>query len=495
MASMSRLRFLGLIAGILALGSTAALAGACSGSTSDGEGDGGSGASPNPSASSADVQALGAWCAAEQQRVYEEWAKDPSAPPPEIDHEIDGASLTAAVAAYASGATDIPLSKSRCTRVFVTREGGKVTSETIVRAPFTPSVDPATYAVVYKPASIVRWSYTADGETFAGDYDGDGFDEARFRVTYDKEAVREEHAPANDAVVARTSAVSAGEGLVEVKTEQLVDGALAVTRTVRAPLVQKACNPAQPKPPPPNPTNLPWKGPTRACSPTESDAISKLVSTALQKGSGCLYAAGMQNESDQVLKTYIRGDAKIECIDDQSQGFWAANDGGYMAFHGGKVRLIFNSQLFTQSQSFQEGTVGHELFHFFDVHDADLEAAADESQLRLMDPVYACEYLCFGNKPTTCHLAACQQKKVGTSWKGKSCEGTVKRDDVSKIEKARGDGVTITSCSSGHQVGSICRSKTNGTEVQFCTTDVECAAACAGGSCESKSLSCLPDCR
>ena len=482
MKPMTRSRFFALTLACAGIAAAVACSDAVDPGTSSGTSSGGDAGATSDAVLGAEVQALGKWCMDDPARQSG-------------DHGIGAAELEAARTAYAAGATDIPLSPSQCTRLFVRREDGRVVSETLVRGPFQASVDPKTYELVYEPAAIARWTATAGGESFTADYDGDGFDESRLRLTFEKEAIREEHAPGSDVVVARTTAkVAPGGGVVDVKTEELVDGALVTTRSVRAPLLQEACNPAQKKPPPPTPPSGAFSGNTRACTGAELDAITKLISTALQKGSGCLYAAGLRAQSDQLLRTYLRNEARFDCTDDAKLELWAANETGYMRFFPGKIRLIFFSQLFSQPQAFQEGTVGHELFHFFDVHDPDLEAAASESQLQMSDPVYACEQLCFGDKPNTCHLAACQQKKLSTSWKNKRCDGTVNRDDVYKIEKARGDGVSIASCTSGQQVGALCRSKTNGAEVQFCTTEAECATAC-GGSCESKSLSCLPDCR
>lgn len=482
---MNRSRFLAVTFALLGV---AGVAGACSGSST-------SAPTPGPTSNvslGADVQALGKWCMDEQQRQLEEWAKDPSQPAPTFDHEFGAAELAKAPSTYASGAAEIVLSPSKCSRMLVSREGGRVVAETIVRGPFTAGYDGG--AIVYRPAAIARFTYSNDGEQLSADYDGDGFDEARIAVTYEKEAVLEERAP-SDVVLSRTTAiVAASGGVVEVKREERIDGVLTEKRRTEAGLLQRSCNPVQKKPPPPTKATGAYQGNTRACTDAERTAISGLISTGLQKGSGCLYAAGMRAQSDLVLKTYIRSEAKFECTDDAKEGYWAANETGYMNLFPGKIRMLFFSKLFSQPQSFQEGTVGHELFHFFDVHDPDLEAAASEPQLRMSDPVYACEYLCFGKNPNTCHLAACQQKKLSTSWKGKSCDGTMSRDDVYKIEKARGDGVSIASCTMGQQVGALCRSKTGGAEVQFCTTEVECATAC-GGSCESKSLSCLPDCR
>lgn len=503
-STMNRLRFLSLTFSSLALVGAASFAGACSHDSNHGPlpstagDDAGADGSVEPGPvgeTDADVQALGKWCFDEEQRLIDAWSKDPSQPYPEFEHEIGGAQLVDAPKVYASGAKEILLSQSGCTRLFVKRENGRVTSETLVRAPFKTEVDPKTYELIYTPAAVARWTYTTDEERFTADEDGDGFAEFRQQVRYGHESVREEFAPANDVLIARTTAtILPDEVGVHVKREELVDGAMKVTREVTAPLVQTACNFEQPKPPPPKTPTGVWKGPSRACTSTELEAITKLVSTALQKGSGCLYAAGMRAESDMVLKTYVRNEARIDCTDDAKQEMWAANELGYGNFFPGKVRLIFYSKLFGEPQSFQEGTVGHELFHFFDVHDPDLESAANEEQLRLSDPVYACEYLCFGGKPNTCHLAACQQKTLSTGWKGKQCAGTVKPDDVYKIEKARGDGVSISSCPGGFQVGALCRSKNNGTQVQFCTTEEDCKVACAG-PCESKSLSCLNDCR
>lgn len=503
---MTRHGFLALTLASLAAVVVAGTGSACSSSTSSvgnddpqpGD-DGGSRSDGSISASTGDVQALGKWCQDELERLNDEWAKDPTQEYPEPDHSIGADAFAAAPAAFASGASDIPLSPSKCTRLFVKREGGRVVSETLVRAPFKVDFDPVKNEIVYQPTSVAVWTFRDGGETFVGDYDGNGSEDVRIETTYEKQSVLETYAASMQVLTRSTAKVAEGGGVVDVKDEELVDGAMVETRSVTAPLLQQSCNPPQKKPPPPSPKPATgtYQGPTRACTDEERTKISGLLSTALQKGTGCLFAAGLEAESDQVLKTFVNNEMKVDCLDDAKENFWAANETGYRNLFPGKTRMIVFSGLFGQGQPFQEGTIGHELFHFFDVHDPEQEIAEDGDQIAKTDPVYACEALCFGSHPNTCNLAACQKKKLSTSWKGKSCEGTLKNEDIYKIERARGDGVTIASCGSGQQVGAICRNKSDGAgglQVQFCTTEVECNTEC-GGPCESMSLSCLPECR
>jgi hypothetical protein len=507
---MQRARFLALIFASSSVVAIVAANNACGPSTPSRPIDAGSDARTT---FDGDIDALGKDCLDREAAAYEEWANDPTGPlPAALDHDVSGALLGAASAAWAAGDATIPLSPSKCTVLMVKREGGKLVSETLVRAPFKPTFDQSTYQLHYVPTSIARWTYTAAGESFRGDYDGDGFDEERAEVTYGVGAVREHHAPSNDAITTRHSGtVVDGGGLLQLVDEELVNGTLTKTRDERVAFLQRACQPPVDKPPPPPSNPGPWQSSdVRACTGAEQLKIANLISSALQKGTGCLFAAGMQAESDRVLKTVVHANQKIECIDkfsDPKDEFWAANDRGYMNVFPDGMRIIVNSGLLgaTNPQNpsmpadqwtrFQEGTIGHELFHTFDGHDRDLEASGTSEALRRGDQVYACEYLCFGSAPNECHLAACQKKKVSTSWKGKSCSGTVTKSDISKIEKARGDGVSIAPCNGGHQVGAVCKDVGGkGTQVQFCDTLVECNAAC-GAPCESKSVSCLPECR
>jgi hypothetical protein len=499
---MNRNRFFGLAVSSGALLATVAFSGACSGGSGtkavgggglDGGADGADGA---PTAVNGDVQALAQWCADEQQKALDAWAADTTQPIPVFDDVPGAAEILAARASFAAGGTDIPLSPSKCTRLWVKRDAaGAIVEETIVHAPFKLDIDAAAGTVVFHPAALGHWIYTPTGYTFRGDYDADGFDEFRSSVTYEKSSVFEERAPSNDAVLARTTGTVQG-GALSIQREAVVDGTLTTTRNFVTSVRQKSCNPPAPKPDPVDPTAGPVDLPTRACTAGESDTINKTISTALQKGTGCLLAAGMQAQSDAVLKTFVHSELKLDCIDhfaNPDDAFSAANDRGYMDAFPGKARLIVYTGILGRPQNELDGLIGHELFHFFGAHDHDLNAAATEDQMRYSDQVYACEYLCFGSMPNRCHLAACQGKKAPTSWNAKSCTGDLRDSDITAIEKARGDGVSIGDCTGGKQVGALCRSNAAG-QVQFCTTEIECEVSC-GGPCESQSIACLPDCR
>lgn len=446
---------------------------------------------PDPS-----IEALANECNAVKTAAIEEFAKNPSGPiPAGFRDDIELETLTAASAAYARGETSIALSPSGCSRMFVRRDNGTVVEERIVRGPFMANVDGTSGAISYRATSDARWQYTTTGETFIGDYNGDGVADNTLTVTYGSKAIAEELTVGT--VVARTtSTIVAGGESVQVIEERKRQGVLATYRTFTASMIQPTCNGLEDDPPPPDPNAPPveYSSGVRDCTPQEQAVLTERTSLALQRGSGCLFYAGLTAESDQVLKRVVRQDLTFKCVD-QPMGQWvAANDHGYMQLNPGRARILVNSPFFSGSPGFQAGTIGHELFHSFDAHDPALEAAANEEQLRRSDKVYACEYLCFGSMPDECHLAACQGKKVSTSWMGKTCNGTLKKSDKSRIEEARGDGVRIASCDSDQHVGALCRSAMGGTKVRFCTTAMECDAACEQ-PCESKSLSCLPECR
>ena len=489
---MRRTSFLAVLLGTTSVIAIVAASGACgdpspSRGHPDASGDGSDGYG-------ADIDALGKGCMDRQLAAVDEWSKNPTGPMPDaLHHEISGALVVAGKTSWANGETVIPLSPSKCTVLLVQRDAGKVVSETLVHAPFSVTVDTKTFAVHYVPTGIARFAFTSSGETFRGDYDNDGFDEERAEIVYKASAVREHHAPTTDAITERHSGTVVENGtLLELVDEAMIDGVLTKTRVSRTGLRQESCR----KPPPPKPAQN-WD--SWDCS--NDAAVNSLVMKSLERGTNCLYAAGMRAEADRIVDTMVHSRVKVDCADPFNvSGFWAANDRGYMDLFPGEMQLYLSTDLLSSTppsqfngdwEQFKVGTVGHELFHIFEGHDKDVEASANADQIHLADQVYACEDVCFRSDPTECHLAACLKKTVSTSWHGKKCIGTLKKVDVSAIERARGDGVTIAPCDTGHQVGAVCHAPGN---VQFCDTKIECDQAC-GVPCDSKSVSCLPECR
>ena len=407
---------------------------------------------------------------------------------------IEWSLIEAGRAAYAQGATDIALSQSGCTRMYVDRDGATVKSAWIVAPPFVVvALDPRLPPFFL--GSLSAWVPASTGEGFFVDADGDGYFEHRENVEYEKKAVIEAFAqPTNSVSWRRTVTVTADSRFYDIKDERFDTGGAPVTTTSSAPISQKACDPAGNKPPPKDPTSKqPADVQTRPCTPDERSKIWKSMGEANLKGNRCLWALGKRDASDKVLHTFIRGEPTFECTD-EDQGFIAANDRGFANLFPDQYRMIFHSDFFTKDPLSAQaaGTAFHELLHFVGTHDGDLEAAASEANLRLTDPTYACEYACFGDNATECHMAACLGKTMSTSWKGKKCTGTLDDTMRAKLEKARGK--PLAGCATGHQVGALCRSFGGGANVLFCGTLLECEGMCQD-KCESKSLSCLDDCR
>ena len=339
-----------------------------------------------------------------------------------------------------------------------------------------------------------KWTYAKGSRTALFDADGDGFYELREVTQNGTQSVVETYAKGDVLVSRTTTTVASGGKRLDIKDEAVVDAKLTTVRTRNVSVYQKTCLPPQARPEPSVPSGPDDATTTRPCTPTEKTAISNAIGEALVKETGCLSSAGRTDWSDQVLKTSVHSEFKIECSDDYSQGEWAAaNDRGYREMFPGQARIMVSGKGLGRPDLVS--TIGHELSHFGQAHDSELEAASTvngfvDPSIALSDPVYACEAACFDPKATVCHLAACAGKKLG-SVKG-NCPGTLTDEDIQRFEQARGS--SLASCNTGHQVGALCRNVQGGSQVQFCTTAAECNIAC-GFPCESKSVSCDPTCR
>lgn len=424
--------------------------------------------------------------------------------PPELDAIVEGivercmmveddASteevLQQARAAYARGDSDIPLSAQGCTRLFVQRSGATETYAAVISPPFGAKFDPETY-VVTRTAATLAWTTGANGRReLRGDLDADGFVELRETVEPNTTLFSERYSD-DKVLVARTSAKVAPDGLrIDVTEEGVTEegeegGALAVKAKYQVARVAHKCTtdpPPSPTPPPTTPPKpaSPFPPPPHevACTPDQLQKLESLLVKATTGGAACMEGAGMKDIRFRLLRQMATTSFDFKCTDDPT--FVAANDGGYGNIFAGRALLWINPILFTAVEGEQTATLYHELMHFFAGHDHDVEALADYStNLAYTDQVYACEQLCFSKKANTCHLAACQKKKI--------C-------NVNKTTFENATGKTLESCWSGHQVGALCRKGFG--ERQWCTTKSECDAACGGQECESKSLSCDDDCR
>jgi len=401
--------------------------------------------------------------------------------------------LLAAQQAFAAGKDDIAISPSGCTRLLIDRsDAGVITSELMFSPPFKN--DPTQDGFFF---SSRIWAYASTGYTLTIDSDTDQFFETRGKVVYEQSAVFEQHAPSNDVVIARkTVKVSSDGRSLEVKEEDASSGTLGVKASYSSALVQRTCRPSEDKPAPIDfTTKQPATLNTRACLETELTTARDAMNEGVIKGARCLNGAGLDAKSTEVLHNFVRNDFKVECASDLGTGVVSVNDRGYHNLFPGKARLVFQDVFFNKgsgNDAEHAGTAFHELMHFTEIHDPDLESAALDSDMRLIDQVYGCEYACFGDLATVCHLAACMGKTVSTKGNMTSCKGTLDDAAISRFNESRAR--PLGSCTTGKQVGALCKNeKTTGKNV-FCTTEMECNSACAG-PCESKSISCDPACR
>jgi hypothetical protein len=402
-------------------------------------------------------------------------ASDPTADP------VTEASFHAARAAIEAGETDVALSEKGCTR-FVADKTKRLTA--VYGLPYGIAIAKDGSSVSYVASSIVV-TETDTGSVTEGDLDADGLIDLRDTVVNGTSRTLE-HFDKQGAVVARSKAVPASDNRrITVTDEGLVKGKLSPTKTYDTAKVAQKCDgdPPPGAPPPSSPTNTPKakspfpQGPSEvACSADQRAKVDALLERAARNGTTCLGGANLPELKFRLLRELATKSFVVKCTD--SDDFVAAMDGAYGRLFPGRTLLWVNVKLFTGSEAEQEGTLFHELLHFFEGHDGDVEALADGStNLGYADRVYACERLCYSSKANRCHLAACQGKKV--------CEV-----DPSAFERTTGK--KLEACWSGHQVGALCR-KAPG-QRQWCTTAAECDAAC-GQPCESKSISCNESCR
>ncbi len=389
-------------------------------------------------------------------------------------------SVAAARAAIAANSDDISLSPDGCRRLRLTRKNGAVVSQTFIGAPFLIAVDPTTYETHYR-AATTSWEYSANKTVMTSDSDADGYPEVRVETVPGVRTVLERREP-GDVVLSRTTTTASDNKLsLDIVEESLVSGALVTVATYSVPALQRTCLDPADKPLPPS---TPGSAPYPPCGDADKDKAMKLIEKAVGEQANCLSAMGKGYAADVMLDKVVHSRFEILCTNEPD--FVAGNNRGYHDLFG-DAQIVVNPILFTGVEGYQTATMGHELYHFVERHDPEIEATAhgDQNVLRMIDPVYACEFACFNANATTCHLAVCMGKKIG------NCPDRLDSDTISRMEQFRGK--PLQPCTTGHQVGAVCRNTTGG-KVQFCTTMAECNPNCSS-KCESKSVSCNPNCR
>lgn len=414
------------------------------------------------------------------------------------------AQLAAASATFAShddGTIELALSEDRCLRVSRTMAGGQLQSARYFR--FTGDVgstfvdlEPVFFAYTHDEAV---WERGGDGALVAQLHDSTAipFFDSETAVPFEIE-VREDAAnrtrqttrfATNGDVEWRLTVTSAEGGSVQV-VERLVDGVL-VSETTKVDDEQRSqgtCGTVQATPP--------------ACAPDVVAALDEALRRAMKRGADCMKKLDGRDDTwlryillmDRWSRGHTWGCFSATC----AQARWCdtcQNNGEALHIDIGYEQW---AEMAASNPSGADGVLFHEMMHGLLGYHPDAVVNSniyDEgdrtAQLmrRYTDRVNACEAYCFappGASVTQCTCAACLETKVCDE-RCAGLAGCIERDTSGNaiMSEAVGAACVVNDADSGEEVGT------------FHATMAACIAsgcAGAGGRCDSKSLSCDPDC-
>lgn len=415
-----------------------------------------------------------------------------------------GTQLDAASATFASlddGTIELDLSADRCLRVSRTMTGGQLQSARFYR--FTGEVgstlvdlEPVFFAFTHDEAV---WERDGDGVLVARLHDSTEvpFFSVETSVPFEVE-VREDTAnrtrqttrfATNGDVEWRLTVTSSEAGSVQV-VERLVDGVLVseTTQVQDEHRSQATCGTVQATPP--------------ACAPDVVATLDEAMQRAMKRGADCMKKLDGRDDTwlrylllmERWSRSHTWGCFSSTC----SQARWCdtcQNNGEALHIDIGYEQW---ATLAANNPSAAEGVLFHEMMHGLlgyhpdSIVNSNIYDEADRTaQLmrRYTDRVNACEAWCFappGASITQCTCAACLEVKVCDE-RCAGLESCIERDASGNaiMSEAVGAACIVNDADTGEEVGT------------FHATKAACIAsdcAGAGGRCESKSLSCDPDC-
>jgi hypothetical protein len=312
---------------------------------------------------------------------------------------ITSASIDAAWAALAGGATSVNLSPNGCIAYARSVDNGLVTSEKL------------TYA------GQLALSYTRSpaGTTGQGDFDLDGYFEWAYSVVRGDtpsgdQATIAVSSPATKQVVSQKTYTWTSADLIHVIIEEADStGALHKTREYDTPRAQ--ASPASGLV-----GHVLFAVTTSGCTPAEDallrntlrQAMDGLPGLPLSGGLVCLHHLGAGTAEKRLIAAYAGHDVVITC--DSSLGAIAQYDGAGW-FDTGTVDLQVNPTKFgALNPSDQVRTLFHEMLHELGEHDPEIVKALRVDEI---DPTEACAQTCWPTSLTTqCSCATCLHTNI-----------------------------------------------------------------------------------
>lgn len=415
----------------------------------------------------------------------EECLLDQEDPTPELME----AAYRALVENSQEGVSEAPLTPKGCMFARRTVVGGKVKAFAILRNmgtefPFFP-LDGGFETVTVAP--LARWTIDLNGTTL-GEIDDDGnasidvqTEEVVDSANVLQRSVRTRFVTAPlvaPRLAERLTITRISPTRLSLTHERQEGSSLQVVRAFDYEPRQKACSFANTPD-----TDVP-------CMPLDKAEVTARMVAGLAKGVSCMKKGDLKTGEtlDAVGKAFARGFELTCYVGNETEA--QVDTGTFKA--DGKIQLYVNRGLLEPGcdPNRVASTLFHEAMHLVigghDPYDdiAKPNALANDNS----DPVRACEALCFGAAPTRCNCAVC----LGAKACDPRCAGLAKC-----VVRPPDGGQAVMS----EAVGAECRNPAyagamGSSPGTWHTTMMDCRSSCAHGStqCKSKSVSCDPSC-
>ncbi len=150
--------------------------------------------------------------------------------------------------------------------------------------------------------------------------------------------------------------------------------------------------------------------PADACSSDQLDLILQRLAEGVQQGMSCMYQHGRPDLAVKLAHSYATRKLLINCESCTDQAQITVWPDPTMP-----VVLTVCDPFFNGDANWQRSTLFHELEHLSEPpHDPTIEDQAGDKNWEV-DPVYACESMCFNPAATKCSCATCLKTKVCSS--------------------------------------------------------------------------------
>jgi len=150
--------------------------------------------------------------------------------------------------------------------------------------------------------------------------------------------------------------------------------------------------------------------PAGACSGDQLNLIKQRLAEGVQQGMSCMYGHGRPDLAVKLAHNYATRKLLISCESCTDQAQITVWPDPTMP-----VVLTVCDPFFNGDANWQRSTLFHELEHLSEPpHDPTIEDQAGDKNWEV-DPVYACESMCFNPGATKCSCATCLKTKVCSS--------------------------------------------------------------------------------